>query len=96
MAKAAQVRRDKTQLPAWATPVLTLGLYGLPRLRPYWLYTTVALLILLAWLAVGVGFALANPGSEPLVAPLLFVVAIITFLRLARPQAAAAVAHRRA
>jgi hypothetical protein len=87
MSKATSVRAvPHRSVPSWTWLVPTLGLYGLPRLRPRWKYTTAALGILAAWVVAGIWFALANPGTEPLVGPIIFVAAIVTMLRLARPR----------
>lgn len=87
MSKATPVRAASHRpVPGWVLLVLTLGLHGLPRLRPRWAYTTLALAILVAWVAAGAWFALANPGAEPLVFPVVFVVALVTLVRLARPK----------
>jgi hypothetical protein len=86
MSKATSIRpAQNRQSPGWLPLVLTLGLYGLPRLRPRWKYTASAVAIFAAWLGAGVWFALANPGLEPLVAPIIFAAAIATLLRLTRP-----------
>ena len=86
MSKATSVRPAQNRpSPGWLPLVLTLGLYGLPRLRPRWKYTTAALAILAAWVGAGVWLALANPGLEPLAAPVIFAAAIATLLRLTRP-----------
>src|SRR5437588_8511964 len=75
-------------------PIVTLGIYGLPRFRPRWLYTLTALLILAAWIGVAVAAGMLYDGGELIVVPALFAIAVATFLRLI-PQGPRRATHRR-
>jgi hypothetical protein len=66
-------------------PIVTLGFFGLRRFRPHWLYAVTALLLLCAWIGIAYFAGTMQPGTQYLVAPLVFVMAIVTFLRLVPP-----------
>jgi hypothetical protein len=75
-------------------PIVTLGFYGLRRFRPRWLFSVTAVLILVAWICLAYGASTILAGGEYLVAPLVFVMVIVTFFRLAPPGKGRSAAHR--
>jgi hypothetical protein len=75
-------------------PIVTLGFYGLRRFRPPWLYTATALLILGAWVGLAFIAATLYPGGEYLLVLPLFIMAVVTFLRLVPTPARHAAHHR--
>jgi hypothetical protein len=86
--------------PPWAPspflPVLTLGFYGLRRFRPHWLYVVTALSLLVGWGCLAYFADTIQPGGAYVLAPLVFVMAIVTFFRLLPPTSHRAAAHRAA
>jgi hypothetical protein len=66
-------------------PVVTLGLFGLRRFRPRWLYNLTAVLLLVLWLLLAYVAGTIHDGGEYLAAPLVFVMAGVTFFRLMPP-----------
>jgi hypothetical protein len=75
-------------------PIVTLGFYGLRRFRPHWLYAVTALLLLCAWGGLAYLAGTIQPGAEYAVAPLVFVMAIVTFLRLVPPASGRTATNR--
>ena len=75
-------------------PIVTLGFYGLRRFRPHWLYAVTALLLLCAWIGLAYFAGTIQPGAQYLLAPLVFVMAIVTFLRLVPPGSGRAATNR--
>jgi hypothetical protein len=75
-------------------PIATLGFFGLRRFRPRWLFSVTAILILAAWIGLAYGASTVQTGGEYLVAPLVFVMVIVTFFRLAPPVKGRSAAQR--
>jgi len=75
-------------------PLVTLGFYGLRRFRPRWLYNLAAVLPLALWLVLAVVAGTVQPGGEYLAAPLVFVMAGVTFFRLMPAGHRRLAAHR--
>jgi hypothetical protein len=85
MGKPVHGHSDTSHARSIILPVLTLGFYGLHRFRPRWLYNLTALSFLALWVAIAFVAGSIQNGGEYLTAPLVFVMAGITFFRLMPP-----------
>jgi hypothetical protein len=94
MKKIAHGHHTPPRAPNPFLPVVTLGFYGLRRFRPHWLYVVTALLLLAGWVLLAYFAGTIQPGGEYALAPLVFVMAIVTFFRLMPPTSHRAAGHR--
>ncbi len=93
MGKPTHSHRRSSHGPSLILPLVTLGFYCLRRFQPRWLYTLTAIALLALWVTLAFVAGSLYDGGELLVAPLVFVMAGVTFCRLVPPARRTVVAH---
>jgi hypothetical protein len=82
MGKSQHAHRPHPRSGSWPLSIVTLGFYGLPHFRPRWLYSLTAISFLAGWLVLAFVAGMVRDGAEYLFVPPVFVMVIVTFLRL--------------